>query len=201
MKKLLLIIMLTAFGTSAFCQLGKEEKSMVTKHLKMTFEGLEKSVKGLSEAQLNFRPDTGKWTIKECVYHLALSETNIWGWMQGTMAAPANPEKRASIKATDEQVLAGVEDRSHKIKTSEPFEPKNATWSNKDQALDFLDDEREKHIEYLKTSQDDFRNHVAEQGPLGPMDAFQIILLLSQHTVRHTKQIEEIKASPGYPAM
>ena len=46
----------------------------------------------------------------------------------------------------------------------------------------------------------DFRNHIAEKGPMGPMDAYQIVILMSQHTIRHTKQIEEVKAMPGYPA-
>jgi DinB superfamily len=188
------------FAASGYCQLTKDEKEMVAKHLEASLKTLSASVDGLSEAQLNFKPDTSKWSIKECVYHLALSETNIWGWMQGVMSAPADPAKRALVKATDEQVMTGVEDRSHKVKTSEPFEPKNAKWANKDEAMAFLKAEREKHISYMNASADDFRNHVAEQGPMGPMDACQIILLMAQHTVRHTKQIEEVKASQGYPA-
>jgi hypothetical protein len=104
------------------------------------------------------------------------------------------------VKVTDDQLLAGVEDRSHKVKTSDPFEPKHATWANKEEAMSFLKAEREKHIAFMNESAADFRNHIAEQGPMGPMDAYQIVLLLSQHTVRHTKQIEEVKASPGYPA-
>lgn len=200
MKKLLIIISLLLFSSASYCQLTKDEKSKAAKHLASTLQILSKSVEGLSEAQLNYKPDTSKWSVKECVYHLALSEINIWGWMQGTMAAPANSDKRASIKITDDQLMAGVEDRSHKIKTGDAFEPRHATWVSKDDAMAFLKNEREKHIQYLNESADDFRNHVTEQGPMGPMDAYQIILLMSQHTVRHTKQIEEVKASAGYPA-
>lgn len=116
------------------------------------------------------------------------------------MTAPANPDKRSLIKMTDDQLMAGVEDRSHKMKTSEPFEPKNAKWANKDEAMVFLKAERDKHISYINSASDDFRNHVAEQGPAGPMDAYQVLLLMAQHTLRHTKQIEEVKASPGFPA-
>ncbi len=201
MKKMLVIISMLLFSFAGYCQLTKDEKDKVTQHLASTLDILSKSVEGLNEAQLNFRPDTGRWSIKECVYHLALSETNIWGWMQGIMQAPANPDKRTSIKMTDDQLLAGIEDRNKKIKTGEPFEPKNAKWANKDEAMAFLKAEREKHINYLKESGVDYRSHIAEQGPAGPMDAYQIILLMSQHTVRHTKQIEEVKASPGYPSM
>jgi len=200
MKKLFTTTMMLLFSAAAFCQLTKDEKSMITKHLKSTYDIMAKSVAGLSEAQLDYKPDTSKWSIRECVYHLALSETNIWGWMQGVLSAPANPDKRQLIKMTDDQLLTGVADRSNKVKTSEVFEPKNAKWASKDEAMDFLKAEREKHIEYLQNSTDDFRNHVTEQSPVGAMDSYQMLLLMSQHTVRHTKQIEEVKASAGYPA-
>jgi hypothetical protein len=200
MKKLFAICLLLLFTVTAYSQLSKPEKKMVAKHLKSTLKVLTQSIKGLNDAQLNFKPAPDKWSIKECVYHLALAETNLWGWSQGLMAAPANPDKRAMIKITDEQLLAGIEDRTNKVKTTENFEPKNAKWASVPDAMNFLKEERKKHIEFMKESSDDFRNHVTLESPLGPLDAYQVILLMSQHTVRHSKQIEEVKASAGYPA-
>ncbi len=200
MKKLFAIITMLLFASGAFCQLSKDEKAKVTGLLAESIKPLSASVAGLSEAQLNFKPDSSKWSIKECVYHLALSEGNIWGWMQGLMKAPANPEKKAAVTATDDQIIAGVADRSHKVKTSEPFEPHNAKWASVDEAMAFLKTERQKHIDFLNASTEDYRNHIAEQGPMGPMDAYQVMLLMAQHTVRHTKQIEEVKATPGFPS-
>jgi DinB superfamily len=200
MKKIFAFALLLLFTAASFGQLTKDEKKMVSKNLKATLKTLQKSIKGLSDAQLNFKAAPDKWSIKECVYHLAISETNLWGWAQGTLAAPANPGKRADIKITDEKLLAGVEDRTNKVKTGETFEPKNAKWATVPEALQFLKDERQKHIDALKASTEDYRNHVSEQSPLGPIDAYQIILLMSAHTVRHSKQIDEVKASAGYPA-
>jgi len=68
------------------------------------------------------------------------------------------------------------------------------------EALKFLKEERQKNIDAIKASTADYRNHVTEQSPLGPIDAYQIVLLMSAHTVRHSKQIDEIKTSAGYPA-
>jgi DinB superfamily len=167
--------------------------------MKDTYKTLVQSVKGLSDAQLNFKAAPDKWSIKECVYHLAISETNLWQWIQGTVKSPANPEKRSEIKMTDEQLLAGVADRTHKIKTQESFEPKNAKWNSLDEALAALKEERDQHIEFMKTTTEDMRSHVATETPLGPLDSYQLVILLSSHTTRHTKQIEEVKADPGYP--
>ena len=36
--------------------------------------------------------------------------------------------------------------------------------------------------------------------PLGETDGYQGLLFQSAHTERHTKQIDEVKATAGYPA-
>lgn len=201
MKKLLLLLPLFLLFSYSVkdSPLSKKEKKFIAKHMKETYKTLVQSVKGLSDAQLNFKAAPDKWSIKECVYHLAISETNLWQWIQGTVKSPANPEKRSDIKMTDEQLLAGINDRTNKVKTSESFEPKNAKWNNITEALTALKAERDQHIEFMKTTTDDMRSHVAVETPVGPLDSYQLVILLSSHTTRHTKQIEEVKADPGYP--
>lgn len=201
MKKLLLLVpvlFLLSF-TANNTGLTKKEKKFAAKYLKETHQALEQAVSGLSAAQLDFKPAADKWSIKECVYHLALSENNLWAWIDGVIKAPANPEKRSEIKMKDEAVMAGLADRTNKVKTMEPFEPKNAKWNTTGEALTGLKAARDAHADYMKTTADDLRNHVAPQTPLGAMDAYQLVLFMSAHTTRHTKQIEEIKADANFP--
>jgi len=197
---LLSLLVVSGFaGTVGTNTLTKEERKFATSHLKQTKIELIKSVKGLTEAQLNFKPAPDKWSIKECIYHITLSEEVLWQWIEATIKAPSNPEKRSEIKMTDAQLLAGVSSRSTKVKTSEPFEPKNAKWKTPEQALNALKDSRAKHIAYMKTTTEDLRNHVAVDAPVGPLDAYQMVLLLSSHTNRHMQQINEIKQHPDFP--
>lgn len=202
MKKLLnlLFVLTICVRISAQGPLTKAEKKMISKHMKSTLKDLQKSVKGLTDAQINFKATPTSWSIKECVYHLALSEDNLWGWMQSIMAAPANPDKRAGMKMTNEQLLAGIESRENKVKTGEAFEPKNAKWNSLQEALEYLKTKRLEHAAFMKVATADMHSHVAEQSPVGPIDAYQIILLLSQHTNRHRAQIQEVKTQTGYPA-
>lgn len=202
MKKLLLLAgigMLVSF-TSLVETLSKKERKFAASHLKDTKNELLKSVKGLSDAQLNFKPAADKWSVKECVFHLAISETGIWQLVEATLKAPANPEKRVEIKMTDEKLLAGLSNRTNKIKTMEPFEPQNGKWANVDEALNALQEGRTKLIDYIKNTNEDMRSHIATQTPLGPLDAYQLVLLISSHTNRHMQQINEVKATPGFPA-
>lgn len=179
--------------------LTKEERKLVISHLKQTKNEFIKGVKGLSEAQLNFKPAADKWSIKECIYHIAISEDALWQWIEATIKSPANPEKRPEIKLTDEQLLASVTDRTTKVKTQEPFEPKNAKWASVEQALEVLKNGRSRHINYMKTTTEDLRNHVAIETPLGPLDAYQMVLLLSSHTSRHLQQINEVRQHQDFP--
>lgn len=165
MKKLLLfagITMLVSFYAPVET-LSKKERKFAASQLKTTKNELIKSVKGLSDAQLNFKQAPDKWSVKECVYHIALSETNLWQWVDGTLKAPANPDKRSDIKMTDEQVIAGVSGRTTKVKTFEALEPQSAKWANADEALNAFKEGRAKLIDYVKKTDDDMRSHVARK--------------------------------------
>jgi hypothetical protein len=180
--------------------LAEKDRQFVVKNLKQTQKALLKSIKKLSDAQLNFKPAPDKWSIKECVQHLALAEAGLWQWIQGTLKSPANPEKRANIKMTDADLLKGVANRQQKAQAPENFQPKNAQWATVDETIQAFKAERATHIEFMKGSgADDMRNHVATETPLGALDSYQLVLLLSAHTSRHTEQINEIKAYPGFP--
>jgi hypothetical protein len=117
---------------------------------------------------------------------------------EASIKAPANPAKRSDIKATDEQVVKGTADRTNKIKTSDTFKPENTPFQSTTDALEAFKTDRQKLIEYIKNSKDDLRNHVSTL-PFGSYDAYQLVLLISAHTSRHTQQIEEVKADPNFP--
>ncbi|HEX7845021.1 MAG TPA: DinB family protein [Chitinophagaceae bacterium] len=176
---------------------GKERKVSVSL-LKETKTDLSKAIKGLSEAQLNYKASPDRWSVRECVYHIAISEKNIWGLMEATMKAPANEEKRSEIKVTDEQFINMMKNRTNKVKTSETFEPKNTPYKSLDEALSDFKSNRAEHIKYIKSTTEDLRNHVA-QLPFGWVDAYQLILMVGAHSDRHIQQINEVKADPNFP--
>ena len=176
---------------------GKERRSLVNslKDSKATFL---KSVKGLSEAQLNFKPAPDKWSVKECIYHIALSENSLWSLAEAQLKQAPNPDKRSEIKMTDEMVTKALTDRSHKVKTSEFLEPDKAKWKTADEAIEEFSEKRANLVKYVKTTTEDVRNHIVQM-PFGYLDSYQLLLMISGHTLRHTQQIEEVKADPNFP--
>ena len=200
MKKLLFIVpalLLFSFIT-ADNTLSKKERKSAASLLKDTESGVLNSVKGLSDAQLKYKPAPDRWSVEECLKHIAISEQMIWGMIDNTMKQPANPDKRIDIKVTDDDIIKRLEDRSTKIKTMDPLKPENTPFTSAADALASFKDNRGKLIDYVKKTQDDLRDHIASL-PIGTYDCYQLILLIGAHSNRHTQQIEEVKADPNFP--
>tara|TARA_R110001592_G_scaffold16068_6_gene68785 strand:- start:369 stop:977 length:609 start_codon:yes stop_codon:yes gene_type:complete len=201
MKKTLLffiVFLFVALQTSAQNQMTDAERSFAIKYLNETKDDMMKVIKGLSDEQLNFKPDEESWSIAECVKHIALSEQNIWaGFVTAGLASPADPSKRADVQMTDQQLMGVIESREQKVKTFAPFEPANKPEPLKEVLKEFKN-LRDEHIKFAKNSNDDLRNRYA-QLPFGTVDVYQAMLFMSGHTKRHTDQMREVMASPNFP--
>ncbi len=178
--------------------LTKEERTFAIQFLKETESGVFNAVKDLNEAQLTFKPAAGKWSIEECVKHIAAAEETLWKMVEAGLTKPVNPEKRAALLFTDQQLIKAVEDRSKKSKTFAALEPAHSSYKTLAEALAAFKENREKRIRFIQNTKADLRNHVLIT-PIGTYDAYQFILLISAHSNRHTQQIEEVKASTDFP--
>ncbi len=179
--------------------LTAEERETALKSLQATNDGFLKAISGLSEKQWKFKPASDRWSVAEVSEHIAVAESTIFGLVQSRfMTGPATPEKRAEVKMTDDQILKMVPDRSHKAQAPEFLQP-TGRWATRDELTKSFVDARKSTMDYVKTTQDDLRDHFGPHPVFGTLDAYQWILLISAHSERHTKQIEEVKADPNFP--
>ena len=195
---LTLLVISGLAGTLKSTSISKKERKYGTTLMKDTKSDLLKSVKGLTDAELNFKAAPDKWSVKECTYHIAGTEKLLWSLLEETMKASANPEKRTEIKLTDAQLVNMIEDRSKKGQAPEPLQPANTGYKSIDEALDDFKKNRSEHIQYLKTTTEDLRNHVAKLS-FGYIDCYQLCLFIAAHSNRHTQQLKEVIASAGFP--
>jgi hypothetical protein len=174
----------------------RERKTAVTL-MKDTRTELLNSIKGLSKKQLNFK-SSQKWTIRECVYHIAASENSFWKLIENSLRSRANAEKRATITLTDEQVIRLVETSTGDFYSSEPVNVKKTNYRSLDAAINGFKKKRIDHIRYMRLTTEDLRNHVVEM-PFGNIDCYQLCLMMAAHTDWHRQQIETIKSSVLFP--
>ncbi|HYG40593.1 MAG TPA: DinB family protein [Cytophagales bacterium] len=195
-----LFIAAIAIVTMSFISAGsltRAERKYAIDLMQQTRQDLLKKISGLTEEQLNFKADTSSWSVAECVEHLAISESNLFGLTEMALKEPADPSKRSEVKMSDEAFVKLIADRSTKRKTNEALQPAGKFGSFEGVVQEFKS-KRDNHIKYIQTTSDDLRNHYYDF-PFGKADAYQTVLLIAAHTTRHTEQIEEIMKHPDFP--
>ncbi|HEY5773206.1 MAG TPA: DinB family protein [Chitinophagaceae bacterium] len=195
---LLFIVFSGLAGTPTDDVLSKKERKFAAEQMKSTKAELQEAIKGLNPVQLTYKVSADKWSVQECVYHIAISEKTLWTMLETSMKAGPTPEKKKDLKVTDEQVIKMTEDRTNKVKTFSPLEPQNTPYKSLDEALNDFKTTRVAHIKYIKATSEDLRNHFVQM-PFGMLDCYQLCLLISSHTDRHVQQLNEVKANAGFP--
>src|SRR4051812_21485154 len=102
-----------------------QTKKELLEYMQKTRKDFENSVKGLSEAQLNFKAAPDKWSVKEVSEHIALAESFLGDAAQKVMTTPV-AEKKPEVN--DSQFQANITDRSKKAQAPPPLVP-TAKWA------------------------------------------------------------------------
>lgn len=179
--------------------LTSQERDAALKQFEATRDNFLKSIAGLSQKQWTFKPAPDRWSVAEVAEHIAVSESAIFGLVQKqVMTSPAAPEKRGQVKGKDEMIVERVPDRSHKAQAPEFLRP-TGRWATEAELAKAFEESRAATMEYIRTTNDDLRDHFFDHPVFGTMDGYQWLLLISAHSARHTAQIEEVKADPNFP--
>jgi len=149
-----------------------------------------------TEAQWNYKPAPDRWSVGECAAHIIAAEDYFRQGISDALKSPPLPAQQQS-NAGDAVIAKIVRDRSTKYKAPGPLEPAGKVKPKAESIADF-EAARAKTLEYIRTTQDALREHGSGVPPQ-VTSAYQMVLMLSGHTERHTAQLLEVKASPGYP--
>jgi hypothetical protein len=96
------------------------ERQRLLAHFEMTESWLVSEVRGLSDAQLRYRPTPDSWSVMDVVEHLAVAEAQYWQRLQDSMKQPAATTKP---EATDAAILWYGIDRTNRARTGEARVP------------------------------------------------------------------------------
>ncbi len=193
----LLLVFLLGFVSVARAQ-TPAEITRATGYLNSTRDTLLAKVKGLSEAQLAFKPAPEKWSVAEVLEHITATEDFLFELITGqVMKAPPRPAGGEDVQAIDDFVLKAIPDRTSKAKAPEPLVPSRRFGSTEATRKHF-ESSRAKTIAFLKETKG-LRDH-AFDSPMGKkLDGYQWVLFIGAHCERHTKQIAEVMADAKFP--
>ena len=134
-------------------------------------------------------PAPGTWSVLECVEHIAVSEEYLFSQIMAARLAdkPIFNEQREKLIP-----LVGL-DRGRKIQAPEVGKP-TGRFSTLAEAIAGFQSTRTRTISFVESCTDDLRCRITSH-PLieGPVNGYEILLMIAVHPYRHAKQIEEIK--------
>lgn len=194
-SKLTLPFLLLALCTAEDRQtLSQAERDFLTSHLEKSRQELLQSIAGLSKEQWNHQPAGGGWSIAQCAEHLAATEDALFGMVTGRLLKlPVAADRARFGRSEDEKVISQAVNRAEKGKAPEILQPGGEFPTPESLAAEF-NTRRQRSIDWVKSTQEDLRGRVS-----GKMDAYQYLVMMSAHTLRHTAQIQDVKQDAKYP--
>jgi hypothetical protein len=151
------------------------------------------TLEGVSPAQAAFRPAPERWCILEITEHIATTEE-----FMSKFTVTASPSTEETDLRMDEKIHRFAADRGRRFSAPEGTRP-CGRFDSLAEAVAAFRAALQKTIEYLQQTPSDLRRSRVIHPAAGNIDVHQNLLIMAYHPERHAKQIEEIKASEGYP--
>ena len=197
---LLALLVITGLAGTYHSSLSTKERKTAISYLKETKNLFLKTVSGLNKAQLDFKPAPDKWSIRQCIEHLIITEKNTSDAALRNLQQPSEPSRRKEIAIKDEQIIRVITQQSvQPLAVDELSQPVKSRLKTTGRRIDEFKSLREKNINFLKTTTADLRNHFIEYPAVGTMDNYQFLLMLAARTRQYTMLINEIKSNPDFP--
>ena len=126
--------------------------------------------------------------------HIIAAEQYFRDNIRQALKGPVLPAAQQG-DAGDSVISKFIRDRWTRFQAPTALEPTGKV-TPKAQAIADFEATRANTLEYVRTTQDALRER---GGGTPPTSAYQLVLVLSGHTERHTAQLLEVKVAPGYP--
>jgi uncharacterized damage-inducible protein DinB len=175
--------------------MDSSERNLFVQRLHETRATFLTGLQDVSEEQSRFKPAPDRWSIQDCVEHIALAEHGLFRQMSenwSLAAAPFSTEKERLI------LNSGGGDRQKKVQAPERAQPTGRFGSLEEAARQFSA-ARDRTITWVTACNDDLRMRSTAHPLLGPMSCAELLAFLVVHPLRHAQQIAEIKQSAAYP--
>ncbi|GAB3955534.1 hypothetical protein GCM10028805_43370 [Spirosoma harenae] len=205
MKSLLIISLLcecvVSFAQTKQPLWSEKERLYLVDGLQTSQHDFSNELKGLTEKQIHFKPDSTTWSIAEVAEHLAIYDELLYWDLLNNQYTPELPEWVEKVKGVDSVMLAYTNDPAL-LKAPFVAHPLGR-FTRKEDLVAYFNRFRTEVISLVKETKADFRLHFIfrseDAGVWRVRDLHQYTLLWIAHTQRHTNQIKRIKAYATYP--
>jgi hypothetical protein len=202
MRKIWFMLTLTALCVplaGADATLSNDQRARAIQWLEDSRKEFLAAVEGVTDEQWNFKAAPDRWSVGEVAEHIMLAEGLLFTRVEQTLAAKPNPDWEAKTAGKTAFLEQGLLNRSHKAQAPEPIVPKGKF--TRAQIMSRYGADRARTLEFIRKTELPLNEHTAEHPfPIfNTLSAYQWLIYIPLHNLRHNQQIAEVKVSTGYP--
>ena len=175
------------------------ERAHVVKLLEDSQKEFLSYIENVNEAQWNWKPGPDRWSVGQTAEHILLAETALFKNMELSLATPPNPDWEKATAGKTEFLERVMTYRSHKATAPEALQP--TAGLSKAEVIRRFNEVRAKTIKFAQETQAPLKEHTRDHPfpVFKTLNAYQWLIYIPLHNLRHDQQIAEVKATPGYP--
>lgn len=156
-------------------------------------------VDGLTDSQWSYKPGPDRWSVGETAEHIMLADDRLFAGVQAALALPPNPDWETKTRGKTEFLEKVMVDRSHKAQAPEAIQPQSKL--SRDEVIQRYKEGRARATKFIEETQAPLKEYTADHPfpVFGTLNAYQWLIYIPLHNMRHDQQIAEVKASAGFP--
>ena len=200
-KRLKRLILLSVLSCVPLCaadaRMTPEERTKVLNWLEESRKEFLSAIGGVTEQQWKWKPAPERWSIGEVAEHIVLAEASQFGNVKKAISSPTNPaweEKTNGKTAMLEAILAP---RLGKAQAPEALVPKGTMTPA--QVKERFEKQRVEIVRFATETDVPLKQYTVDNAFFGTLNGYHWLIYAPLHTMRHDKQIAEVKDTAGYP--
>ncbi len=170
--------------------MAPQERTEIVQNLERSRQEFLAAVAGLTDAQASQRPDRERWSVLECVEHVAFVEDRFFGWLEkaGKLDSPRR-DREKEIK-----LMTMLPNRSVRVKAPEAVLP-TGQFTTLEEAIAQFNVRRTRSVQFAEERSNDLYSLATEHPRFGPVNGVELLIITAGHTRRHAEQIRETRAA------
>jgi uncharacterized damage-inducible protein DinB len=197
-KRLILLSLVSCLsGFAADARMTPEERANALKWLEESRKEFLAAIDGLSEQQWAWRPAPNRWSVGEVAEHIVLAEASQFATVQKALVSASDADWETKTKGKTERLVAVLAPRLGKAQAPEAIVPKGGM--TQAQVKERFEKQRAEIVKFAAESDAPLKQYIIANPFFGPLNGYNWLIYAPLHTMRHDKQIAEVKATPGYP--
>lgn len=176
-----------------------KERADLIQYLQDSRKEFLDAVSGLSDAQWRWKPAPERWSVGECAEHIVLSEEMLFASAQTALANPPDPDWEGKTGPKTAILLSVMAQRKGKATAPEEIRPTGKM--TRAEIMSQFEVNRARTLKFVEETRIPLKEHISPHPfpVFNPLNAYQWVLYIPLHNMRHDKQIAEVKETEGFP--